>query len=166
MKQLQVIGFIFLIFGFAVNTSAQSKSYRMYNEFSEQTGCSQFSFSKSMIDIVNLTFDEESKKVTGDLHEIRFLSYNPQKGKMSGPQFLRQAMSYLPSTYRKVDLEDSDMDVVVLGNKKKASECHLFFKNSDLKSTHFLVSFYGNFNIDDIEKLGNIGKNLSNDNHE
>lgn len=168
MKQLTTIILTVLFSGMMLVASAQSKSYRLYNEFSNNPACSQFSFSKSMLDVVNLTVDEEGKKVTGDLNEVRFLSYNPEKGKMSGSDFLKQLKSLLPSSYQKIKLdgEKNDMEVFILGNKKKATECHLFFKSSNQESIHFLVSFYGNFNIEDIDKLENIGKNFSVNGHE
>ena len=146
--------------------SAQSKSNKIYDSFSAMDGFSQFSFSKTMLDVVNIDLDEEGKKVTGDLHEIRFLSYNPEKGELSGPQFIKKAEALLPSSYNKIDLEDDNdgIEAWMLGNKKKASEFHLFIKSDDPANMHFLVSFYGNFNIDDVDKLSHIGVNLSKNN--
>jgi len=148
--------------------SAQSKSYKIYDSFSEMDGVSRFSFSKNMLDVVNIDLDNEGKKITGDLHEIRFLSYNPQKGVMNGPQFIKKAVALLPAVYSKIDIEDDDdgIEAWMLGNKKKATEFHLFIKSDSPESMHFLVSFYGNFNIDDMDKLTHIGIDLSKNDEE
>ncbi|HBL74709.1 MAG: hypothetical protein A2W90_24195 [Bacteroidetes bacterium GWF2_42_66] len=146
--------------------TAQSKSYKIYDSFSEMDGVSQFSFSKNMLDVVNIDLDDEGKTITGDLYEIRFLSYNPQKGEMNGSQFTKKAMALLPSSYSKIDIEDDDVEAWMLGNKKKATEFHLFIKNDSPESMHFLVSFYGNFNIDDMDKLTHIGIDLSKNDEE
>jgi len=160
-------GLLVLLFvvvaGFA---SAQSKSSKIFDTFSATNGCSEFSFSKSMLDVVNIDLDEEGKTVTGDLHQIRFLSYNPEKGEMTGPQFIKKAVAMLPSSYDKIDLEDDNdgIEAWMLGNKKNATEFHLFIKSDNPGSMHFLVSFYGNFNIDDMDKLTHIGIDISKDN--
>jgi len=160
MNKITVILLFLFISGTIVG---QSKSDRIYNSFNNSEGCSQFSFSKTMLDVVNIDLDEEGKTVTGDLHEIRLLSYNPAKGAMSGPQFIRKAADLLPSSYDKLDLEDDNdgIEAWMLGNKRKASEFHLFIKSDNPESMHFLVSFYGKFKIDDMDKLTHIGINLS-----
>ncbi len=64
-----------------ITLSAQSKSYRIFDDFSGRDGFTFMAFSKSMIDAVNLNIDEENKKITGDLTEIRILISNPEKNK-------------------------------------------------------------------------------------
>jgi len=165
--KMNKIALTFLILFISGIVSAQSKSDRIYDSFNTADGCSQFSFSKTMLDVVNLDFDDQNKTITGDLNQIRFLSYNPQKGEISGPQFMKKAIAMLPSAYRKIDPDDEEKDNIeawFLGNKKKASEFHLFIRNDDPEGMYFLVSFYGNFNINDIDKLSHIGINLSKDN--
>ena len=162
MKTIRLTLAIFFVL-FAGFTSAQSKSSKIYDSFNAMDGCSQFSFSKSMLDVVNIDLDEEGKTVTGDLQQIRFLSYNPEKGGMTGPQFIKKAVGMLPSSYDKIKLEDDNdgIEAWMLGSKKKASEFHLFIKSDNPQSMHFLVSFYGNFNIDDMDKLTHIGLDIS-----
>lgn len=77
---------------------AQSKSDKMYDTFSGKDGISNFSFSKNMIDAIDLDLgdDENEKKVTGDLYQISFISYNPEKGELSGSEFTKKAIG-LPS---------------------------------------------------------------------
>ena len=84
MKNL-MLTFVFAFAGIILVT-AQSKSDKMYNVFSEKDGVSNFSFSKNMIDAIDLDVSDDSgeKSVTGDLHQVRFMSYNPKKGDLSG----------------------------------------------------------------------------------
>ncbi|NQU51388.1 MAG: DUF4252 domain-containing protein, partial [Bacteroidetes bacterium] len=87
---------------------AQSKSDKMYDAFSGKDGVSNFSFSKSMIDAIDIDLgdDNDEKNVTGDLNGIRFMSYNPQKGAISGNNFTEKAIGYLPKmAYKKYEGE-------------------------------------------------------------
>src|SRR5680860_231872 len=148
--------------------SGQSKSDKIYDVFSGKEGVSNFSFSKSMIDAIDLDLgdDEEGeKKVTGDLFQIRFMSYNPKKGSLSGPAFTKKAVALLPSQYKKYedDDDDSDAEIWLLGGKKKFSECHVFITNEEDDQMRFVVSFYGDFTVNDLEGLKKTGKGFSND---
>jgi len=131
--------------------SGQSKSDKMYDAFTNNDGISSFSFSKNMIDAINLDLGEDGdeKNVTGDLNQIRFMSYNPEKGDLSGSKFLEKAIGYLPKgTYHKFE-------------KKKFQECHVFVKNKLDDQMQFVVSFYGDFTVNDLEKLRKTGKDFS-----
>ena len=148
--------------------NAQSKSDKMYDVFSGNDGVSSFSFSKSMIDAIDLDLgDDDEKNVTGDLHRIRFMSYNPEKGNLSGSDFINKATNLLPSQYNKFEDkeidDDEDVEIWLLGKKKKFTECHVFVKNEDDNQMRFIVSFYGDFNVNDLENLKEKGKGFSND---
>jgi len=160
--------FVILIVLISLTGMAQSRSYKMYDAFANKDGISSLSFSKNMIDAINLDLgeDAEKKTVTGDLHEIRFMSYNPEKGDLSGPQFLDKAKSYLPkSAYHKFEDDDSDSDAEIwlMGGKKKFQECHVFVRNENDNQMQFVVSFYGDFTVNDLEKLRKTGKDFSED---
>jgi len=147
-------------------TNAQSKSDKMYDQFANKDGISSFTFSKNMIDAINLDLGEngDEKKVTGDLHQIRFMSYNPEKGDLSGPQFLEKAIGYLPkSAYDKFEDEedDSTTEIWLMGSKKKFQECHVFVRNEQDNQMQFVVSFYGDFTVNDLKKLRKSGKDFS-----
>lgn len=149
-------------------TPAQSKSDKMYDVFANKDGISSFSFSKNMIDAINIDLGEDGdeKSVTGDLHQIRFMSYNPEKGSMSGNDFIEKAIGYLPKpAYYKYedDEQDSDTEIWLMGGKKKFQECHVFLKNEDEKQMKFIVSFYGDFTVNDLKKLRKTGKDFSNE---
>jgi len=145
---------------------AQSKSDKMYDAFANKDGISSFTFSKNMIDAINLDFGEngDERTVTGDLHQIRFMSYNPEKGSLTGEQFCEKAIGYLPRTsYHKFvdDEPDNDAEIWLLGGKKKFQECHVFVRNENCEGMQFVVSFYGDFTVSDIDKLKKTGKGFS-----
>ena len=121
-----------------------------------------------MIDAIDIDLgdDNDDKNVTGDLHQIRFMSYNPKKGSLSGPEFTKKAVGYLPkSAYKSYEGEDEDDDAEIwlLGKKKKFQECHLFIKNEDDDQMRFIVSFYGDFTVNDLEGLKKTGEGFSDD---
>lgn len=166
MKKL--ILFISLVFLAILITNAQSKSDKMYDTFANKDGISNFSFSKNMIDAIDLDLGEngDEKSVTGDLHQIRFMSYNPKKGELSGPDFIKKAIGYLPkNTYKKFEDDDSDGDAEIwlMGSKKKFQECHVFIHNENDEQMRFVVSFYGDFTVNDLEGLKKTGKGFSED---
>ncbi len=146
--------------------SAQSKSDKMYDAFSKDNAITSFTFSKNMIDAIDIDLGEngDEKNVTGDLHEIRFMSYNPEKGDLSGYEFLEKAKGYLPKmSYQKFEDEDDDSDAEIwlMGGKKKFQECHIFVRNESENNMQFVVSFYGDFTVNDLEKLRKTGKDFS-----
>lgn len=160
---------LFIAFIFAIQMAgAQSKSDKMYDAFNSKDGISSFTLSKNMIDAINLDLGEEGeeKNVTGDLHQLRFMSYNPEKGSLTGHEFIKNAISYLPkSSYNKLEDDDTDSDTEIWlsGGKKKFTECHVFVKNEDSNALQFVVSFYGDFTVNDIDKLKKSGKDFSKD---
>ncbi len=146
--------------------NAQSKSDKMYDVFSGNDGVSSFSFSKSMIDAIDLDLgdDDDEKNVTGDLNRIRFMSYNPEEGNLAGSDFIKKAIGLLPSQYNKFEDEsgdDEDVEIWLLGKKKKFTECHVFVKNDDDDQMRFIISFYGDFNVNDLDNLREKGKGFS-----
>lgn len=157
---MKTIRFILAVclFIFAYVSNGQSKSDKMYDAFSDMDGVTSFSFSKNMVDAVNIDVgdDGDEQKVTGDLHQVRFMSYNPKKGELSGSEFTRKAIGSLPkSAYKKYDGKDMDDDteIWILGRKRKFSECHVFTGNNSPNQIRMVVSFYGDFNVNDINEL-------------
>jgi len=165
---MNTIAKIFYTIGFLLATlllSAQSKSDKIYDTFAGRPGITNFSFSKSMIDAIDIDLgdDGDERNVTGDLSEIRFLSYNPEKGQLSGQEFMENAIKMLPRSYKKYeeDDDDSDTEIWLLGRSKKYKECHLFVKNENGKGNRFIVSFYGDFKVDDLDGLKKAGRDFS-----
>ena len=143
---------------------AQSKSDKLFDTFKNRDGFTYFSINKKITDAFNIEMDDEEKTIRGDLHEIRFLSYNPNNGDMSGSSFINRATKILPSAYDRIELEDEeDNNLLIwkLGKKRKVSEFHIFITNESSSGMHFLVSFLGDFNIKDADGLKEIGLKMS-----
>jgi len=163
MKTVKIFSVAILLLLFQ-NGFAQSKSDRMYDAFSQEEGVFNFSFSKNMIDAIDIDLGEDDdKNVTGDLHQVRFMSYNPKKGCLSGSEFTEKTIGYLPkSAYKKYEgEEDEDAEIWLAGGKKKFSECHVFLKNQKEDQIRIVVSFYGNFKVNDLRALRETGKNIA-----
>ena len=163
---MNTIAKIFFLIGFLLATlllSAQSKSNKIYDTFEGKPGITNFSFTKNMVDLIDIDLNDENQHVSGDLHEIRFLSYNPEEGQLSGQNFTEKAIAMLPRSYKKYEDgdEDSDTEIYLLGKQKKFKECHLFVKNDDGEGNRFIVSFYGDFKVDDLDGLKKAGKDFS-----
>jgi hypothetical protein len=165
---MKIIAKIFFIIGFLLASlllSAQSKSDKIYDTFANKPGITNFTFTKNMIDAIDLDFGEDGdeRNVSGDLKEIRFISYNPEKGQLSGDEFIKKAISMLPRSYEKYEDEDNDSDTEIwlFGGKESYKECHLFVKNENGKGNRFIVSFYGDFKVNDLSGLKKAGKDFS-----
>jgi hypothetical protein len=136
---------------------SQSRSYRIFDEFANHDGFTYMTFSKSMIDAVNLNLDDENKKVTGDLNEIRILVLNREKSNLGGslPKIISDKFNKL--NYRKVEPKDEDgsdnVEFWVDGDSKRVKECHVIVKDSKDNQFSCLVSFYGNFKVEDLKSF-------------
>ncbi len=145
---------------------AQSKSDRMFETFRNKPGVTYFAFNKQMTDAFNIDLDDEGKTLEGDVHEIRFMSYNPEKGQLDHNEFVRKSESMLPSEYKLVELDDNDDEdatIWMLGNRKKATEFHILVKGDHDDSMSFWISFYGDFKIKDLDGIKTIGLEMAND---
>lgn len=136
--------------------SGQSRSYRIYDEYAQHEGFTYLAFSKSMIDAVNLNIDE-NKKITGDLKEIRLLILNREKSNLaeSLPKIISGKFNKLNYTRvePKKDKDSDDVEFWIEGDSKKVKECHIIVKDKNDKKFSCLVSFYGNFNVEDLGSL-------------
>lgn len=166
MKTITTFFFVLGLLLSTLLTSAQSKSDKIYDTFDNKDGVTNFTITKDMTDAFNIDLgdDGDGRIVSGDLQKIRFLSYNPQKGELSGDAFIKKAIAMLPSKYKKYDDddEDSNAEIWLLGKKRKYSECHVFVKNENAEGNSFIVSFYGDFKVDDLEALKETGREMSN----
>lgn len=163
MKTIAYIIFLCTAFSGSV-ADAQSKADQIFDTFRNKPGVTYFAFTKDMKDAFDINLEDEGKEIKGDLHEIRLLSYNPAKGKLDGEGFLKRAVYMLPGSYKQLVTAgsgDDDAEIWMLGNKKKASEFHVFVKNGNHEGMCFLISFYGDFFMDDAEGIKSIGTSLS-----
>jgi hypothetical protein len=119
-----------------------------------------------MIDAVNLKLDEENKKVTGDLNEIRFLLLDREKSNLGGTLSKSMASKLEKLEYRKAEPNDADanddVEFWVDGDSKRINECHVIVRNSDDNQFTCLVSFYGNFKVEDLENLEKFSRKQAN----
>jgi hypothetical protein len=140
----------------------QTKSQKIYDRYSKAEGVTYFTFSKSMIDAMNLDMDEEGKKITGDFQEFRIMIYDTEKGSMKN--FSGDIAGELNSMrYRQVHPKDEkpsdDAEFWIEGNGNRVSECHIVIGNKhNPDNSSLLISFYGNFKVEDLEKLEKIAQ--------
>jgi hypothetical protein len=140
----------------------QTKSQKIYDRYAREAGFTSFSFSKSMIDALNMNLDEEGKKITGDFQECRVLIYNDEKGTIK--DFYRQVSGELESlhyeqVHPKGQKSEDDAQFWIEGKGDRVSECHIILGNKgDSHNSSLLVSFYGNFKVEDLKKLEKIGE--------
>lgn len=157
MNLFYKLGILVAIIVTTLTGSAQSKSYRIFDEFANNDGFTYMAFSKSMIDAVDLKLDDENKKITGDLNEIRILVLNREKSNLVGSLPKTIADKFNKLNYRKVEPKDKgdsgDVEFWIEGDSKKVRECHVIVTDSKDKQFSCLVSFYGNFKVEDLEKL-------------
>ncbi len=152
MKQLFVFA---LLVSFTCAANAQSRSSdKLFEKMALKPGVTLMSFSKSMLDAVNLNFDDEDgeSNVKGDLTEVKLLIYKAPENEES-IDFKETTLNYLPlSRYDRVedDEQDEDVDIRILRRGKKVSECHILFQG---EVNGVLLSFFGDFKIDDVDEL-------------
>ena len=140
----------------------QSKSQKIYDRYPKEAGFTSFSFSKTMIDAMNLNMDEEGKKITGDFQECKILIYNSEKGtNQQFPEELSREFRSLhyEQVHPKGEKSNDDAEFWIEGKGDRVSECHIILRNhnNDDKSA-VLVSFFGNFKVEDLKKLEKIGQ--------
>ncbi len=142
----------------------QSKSQKIYDQYPKEVGFTYLTFSKSMIDALNLNMDEEGKKITGDFLECRILIYNAENGNLK--HFSEDVSKELSSLhYEQVHPKDEkptdDAEFWIEGKGNRVTECHIILGNKDKgnnKNSSLLISFYGNFKVEDLNKLEKIGQ--------
>ncbi len=162
MKQFKIILVLLFLVSMGV-VLGQSKSDKIFDSFRNKPGVTYFAFTKSMTDAFNIDLDDEGKTIKGDLNEIRFLSYNPEKGSLTGTDFMKKVSKLLPPAYTRIVEVDDDnnAEIWMLGNKRKAKEFHIFIENEADDDMRFLISFFGKFDIDDVEGIQEIGLNMT-----
>jgi Domain of unknown function (DUF4252) len=157
MKNRALVLFIVILLFTTIFVQGQSRSYKIYDQYVNQDGYTYFSFSKAMIDAVNLIIDEENKKVTGDLHEIRILILNDQKS--NEKETLKKTLSekFDQLNYKEIEFSDNKKgDNVVFRideDSERVKECHVILGDKENNQFSCMVSFYGNFKIEDLKSF-------------
>lgn len=145
----------------------QTRSQQIYDRYAKEAGITSFSFSKSMIDAMNLNMDEEGKKITGDFQELRILIYNAEKGSLKhffGDLSKELGSLHYEQVHPKNEKPTDEAEFWIEGKGDRVKECHILLGNkgqgSDRNSS-LLISFYGNFKVEDLNKLEKIGQKQS-----
>lgn len=161
-----------LIYISGISLFAQSSpSDKLFEKMALKDGVTMLSFSKKMLDAVNLNFDDddttEERNITGDLNSVKLIIYNaPEENHYMN--FRDEARNYLPkSKYDLVDPKeyddddnDDDVDILVLRSGRKIKECHIIIgDNDDDDGSGLLISFFGNFKIEDLKELADKADN-------
>ncbi|PWE00457.1 DUF4252 domain-containing protein [Marinilabilia rubra] len=133
----------------AIAASGQaSASDKLYLQLEGADGVTIMSLSKDIIDMVDMVVDDnESKQVTGPLEKIKMMICNEDEGK--------EAINAVINTFEKrpfaeVEDEDNDERVFIIRKGRKIKECHIV---GDKGEGLILLSFYGDFKIEDIDEL-------------
>ena len=159
-----VLCLLVLLLAFGQSLVAQSKSDRLFDHFRDKPGVSYFSINKSFKDAFDLDLDDGGKTIEGDIHEIRLMSYNPEKGAFSTSEFMRKSTGLLSPAYKLVESDDDDdAKIWMLGNRKKASEFHILIVGDNPQSMSFWVAFYGDFDIKDLDGIKTMGHEMASD---
>jgi len=138
MKKLLCLCLILPLF-----VSAQSHSNKIYFEFEDTEGTNTFSFSKMMLDAIDITTEDDDgtlHHVTGDLHKVKFLNFSEEANIKS---YSKLNQLFENSKYTMVDFENEDVEGVKIYIEKKGrhiSEVHLLLDGFGEGS---LVSLYG-----------------------
>lgn len=135
----------------AMTASGQtSASDKLYLQLEGTDGVTIMSLSKDIIDMVDVVLDDdESKQVTGPLEKVKMMICREENG--------GEAIDAVIGAFEKRpfdEIEDADHDddgrVFVVRKGRRIKECHIVGDNQD---GMLLLSFYGDFKIDDIDKL-------------
>ena len=149
---IAVIAFPFLI-------QAQTKGESLHAKYSNIDGFNSFSFAGSFLKNLDFDVDEDEleKNITGDCKNIKFLSYKHVTGTETKFRNIVSSQLTKGSSYKEV-LTDRDEDdnsdeihfYAKASGKKKFSEFHVLHYNENRTS---LVSFFGDFKVDELETL-------------
>lgn len=141
---------------------AQSKSDKLFDTFRNKPGVTYFAFCKNLDDAFNIDLDEKGKSVEGDISEIRFMAYNPDKGQLEVKEFCRKSSDLLPPAYKLVETDEADnAKIWMLGNNRKAKEFHVLIGGDETSDLCFWISFYGNFKVKDLDGIKEIGMEMT-----
>ena len=94
---------VFVLLFMPIVISAQSFSYDNYENLD---GVNSFSFSKKMLDAIDITTDNEDgtqQHITGDLHRVKFLNFSKEASQTS---YENLETFFKASKYKRVNLED------------------------------------------------------------
>ncbi|MGQ1908929.1 DUF4252 domain-containing protein [Marinifilum sp. RC60d5] len=146
---------------------AQTKGEKLHAKYSNIDNFNSFSFSGSFLKNLDFDIDEDEleKNVTGDCKNVKFLTYKHDNGVET--KFKKIVISQLSkgNSYKEVLTEDRDEDsdevhFYAKGKGKKFNEFHVLHHNEFRTS---LVSFFGDFHVDELRTLSHISIDNNNE---
>jgi hypothetical protein len=146
---------LFTIMAFALcstfATGQTSASDKLYIQMEGAEGVTIMSLSKDIIDMVDMVVDdEESRQVSGPLKKVKMLICKKENNATAGEMI--RTFEKRPFTEIEDEESDDDSRIFVIRNGRKVAECHFL---ADADKSFVLLSFYGDFKIEDIDKLAN-----------
>ena len=131
---------------------AQNSSLEIHNSFENEEGVNSFTFSKMMLDAIDMTTENEDgsiQHIRGDLHKVKFLNFNEDIADSTN-NFKKLNRLFDKSSYQLIDLEDEDTEGVKIYIEKKGkyiNEIHLLLEDIGEGS---LISIYGKLKSDEL----------------
>lgn len=153
-----------LLPGLALNAQS-SPSDKLFQKMSAKDGITVLSFSKHMLDIVDMDWDDDTN-IMGDLDQIKIMIYHASD-ESSPMNFRKEMLKYLSGRYKEVrpsdydsDKDDEDIDIRVLRSGKRIKECHIILGDKDDDdASGMMISFFGNFKVNDLKELADKAEN-------
>lgn len=131
---------------------AQSYSNIIYDELETEQGINSFTFSKLMLDAIDMTTEGEDGTVhhiTGDLHKVKFINAT-DGGDTEFYLYKKLHRFFIESDYEPIDFEQENEDNVELYIERKGkhiTEVHIIMKELGEGS---LISFYGKLKAEEL----------------
>ncbi|MGQ1889356.1 DUF4252 domain-containing protein [Thermophagus sp. OGC60D27] len=137
-------------------TAQLTSSEKLYAGLEGADGVTILSLSKDIIDLVDMVVDEESKQVSGPLQKVKLMVCRKDKAASSIKAVVR-TLNGRPFKEIKDSEFDEDNKVFVIRSGKKIKECHVVNYNEE---NLFMLSFYGDFKVEDIDKMVSKADNM------
>lgn len=152
MKKILIIGLSLIAFV----AEAQIKTSAFINELEELEHINSFSFSKMMLDAIDITTEDEhgnSKRITGDLHKVSFI--HSDGGQETSKEFHSKTSKFLKQRrFNQIDLDEDENNVYVYVDRrgKNITEVHIHIKNNEGGS---LISIFGKIKAEELCAISN-----------
>lgn len=131
-------------------TAQSSPSEKLYASLDGAKGITIVSLSKEIINMVDMIVDEDdSKEITGPLEKVKLMSCKKEKAPSSIDALLR---TFKERPFDLVEEGNDDAEIFIIRSGRKIKECHIVSEDDE---SLFLLSFYGNFKVEDIDKMAN-----------
>ncbi len=128
-----------------------STSDKLYASLDGSEGITIVSLSKDIINMVDMVVNEDdSKEITGSLEKVKFMICKKEKAS-SSIDAIMQTFNKRPFNLVE-EKEDNDAEIFIIRSGRKIKECHVV---NDGDERIFVLSFYGDFKVEDIDKMAN-----------